>query len=342
MKMVKTNIMELRDQNGDALSNQNCIKDYILTYYAEKFARHEVIECPELFTHNEVFVTPEGNTSLSDIPNEEEVRDAAFSLDGQSSPGPDDISRAFFITYWDIIGEDIVLGRVVLAKSILNSIPIYDMAIYKWPQSLIKEGYAIIQNCIWTRDPSKRKGITLRWEKMCKPIREGGLGIRSLKEVHNAMLCKLNLIFTQMIYAKFHTSYGEMIQYHMNSSVWLGIKFVETINKPFIGWIIGNGKKIDFWRDSWATCTPLREHISLPNHLCKLCTAKVSDFINSDGWNVPSDISLVFLAMGIDITSIPCNPNGKDIQIWKPDIHGEFSVKNAFESTCNRVDTALW
>ncbi|KAF6173572.1 hypothetical protein GIB67_022931 [Kingdonia uniflora] len=95
----------------------------------------------------------------------------------------------------------------------------------------------------------------------------------------------------------------------MSSSVWPGIKFAETINKSFIGWIIGNGKKIDFWRDSWATCTPLREHIDLLNHLWKFCTAKVSDFIQHDGWNVPLDISLALLAMGIYITSIPCNPN---------------------------------
>ncbi|KAF6168678.1 hypothetical protein GIB67_026564 [Kingdonia uniflora] len=145
-----------------------------------------------------------------------------------------------------------------------------------------------------------------------------------------------------MIYAKFHTNSGERIKYHKSSPVRSGIKFAETINKPFIGWIIGNGKKIYFWRDSWAACTSLREHIDLPNHLWKLCTAKVSDYINFDGWNVPSDISLAFLAMGIDITSIPCNPNDEDIQIWKPDIHGKFLVKNAFESTRNRLDTTWW
>ncbi|KAF6134156.1 hypothetical protein GIB67_013553 [Kingdonia uniflora] len=66
-----------------------------------------------------------------------------------------------------------------------------------------------------------------------------------------------------MIYAKFHSKSGERIKYHKSSSVWPGIKFVEPINKPFIRWIIGNGKKINLWRDTWATCTPLREHIDL-------------------------------------------------------------------------------
>ncbi|KAF6153839.1 hypothetical protein GIB67_001072 [Kingdonia uniflora] len=112
-----------------------------------------------------------------------------------------------------------------------------------------------------------------------------------------------------MIYVKFHTKSGDRIKYHKSSFVWPGIKFAELITKPFIGWIIGNGKKINFWRDTWATSIPLREHIDLPNHLWKLCTAKVSDFINPDGCNFPADISLALLAMGIKISSITCNPN---------------------------------
>ncbi|KAF6153505.1 hypothetical protein GIB67_027372, partial [Kingdonia uniflora] len=108
---------------------------------------------------------------------------------------------------------------------------------------------------------------------------------------------------------KFHTKSGDKIKYHKSSSVWPGIKFAEPITKPFIGWIIENGKKIDFWRDTWATSIPLREHIDLPNHLWKRCKAKVNDFINPDGWNFPTDISLALLAMGINISSITCNPN---------------------------------
>ncbi|KAF6164133.1 hypothetical protein GIB67_017717 [Kingdonia uniflora] len=145
-----------------------------------------------------------------------------------------------------------------------------------------------------------------------------------------------------MIYAKLHTKSGERIKYHKNFSVWPGIKFAEPINKSFIRWIIGNVKKIDFWKDTWATCTSLREHIDLPINQWKECTAKVSDFINPDGWKFPTDIFLAFLAMGIDIYSIPCNPNTKYFQIWKLDIHGEFSIKNAFESTHNRLDTSWW
>ncbi|KAF6168095.1 hypothetical protein GIB67_011480 [Kingdonia uniflora] len=139
--------------------------------------------------------------------------------------------------------------------------------------------------------------------------------------------------WAQLLHAKFHTTSGERIQYHKRSSVWPGIKHADDITKPFIGWIIGKGTDIEFWRESWAYDIPLREHIDLPHDLWKKCTARVSDFKNAEGWNFPSDISLVFLAMGIDINNIPCNLSVEDIQIWKPDVHGDFSVKFTFECT---------
>ncbi|KAF6146127.1 hypothetical protein GIB67_015565 [Kingdonia uniflora] len=202
---------------------------------------------------------------------------------------------------------------------------------------------------IVTEDPTKRKGITMRWEKLCKPFNDGGLGIRSLREVNNVMLCKLNWMlnqreetWAQLLHIKFHTISGKRIQYHKRFSIWQGIKHAEGITKPFIGWIIKKGMKIDFWRDSWASDILLREHIDLPRHLWKKCTVRVSNFINVDGWNLPPDISLAFLAMGIDITNIPCNPSVEDIQIWKPEVHGKFSVKNVFVYTRKRLDTAWW
>ncbi|KAF6168730.1 hypothetical protein GIB67_013112 [Kingdonia uniflora] len=65
-------------------------------------------------------------------------------------------------------------------------------------------------------------------------------------------------------------------------------------------WIIGDESNIDFWRDIWATEVPLRELMDLPKNLWKNCTTKLSTFINRDGWNIPEDIKMWLLAMGIN------------------------------------------
>ncbi|KAF9619068.1 hypothetical protein IFM89_005082 [Coptis chinensis] len=81
-------------------------------------------------------------------------------------------------------------GRVVLARHVLNSIPVHNMAIYKWPTSVIKECETIIRNFIWSDNPADRKSFTVSWEKSCKPLEEGGLGLRRLKDINLSMLMK--------------------------------------------------------------------------------------------------------------------------------------------------------
>ncbi|KAF6169772.1 hypothetical protein GIB67_018565 [Kingdonia uniflora] len=144
-------------------------------------------------------------------------------------------------------------------KSILNNIPIHNMTVYKWPRSLIKEGDNILRNYIWTWDPTKRKGMTLKWEKVCKLIKEGGLGVRSLGEVNNAMLCKHHMVFKLgtkdweiFFKSKFSTKSCDTIRYHKLSTIWSGIQTGAAHSKPYVGWLISDGKKIDFWRDTWA------------------------------------------------------------------------------------------
>ncbi|XP_026419849.1 uncharacterized protein LOC113315814 [Papaver somniferum] len=43
--------------------------------------------------------------------------------------------------------------RLTLIKSILCSIPIYKMSVYKWPTSVVKTCEKFIRNFLWTEDP---------------------------------------------------------------------------------------------------------------------------------------------------------------------------------------------
>ncbi|XP_026428320.1 uncharacterized protein LOC113324214 [Papaver somniferum] len=81
--------------------------------------------------------------------------------------------------------------RLVLIKSVLCSIPIYNMAVYKWPSSIIKICERIIRNVLWTGDSEERKYDTLKWSKVCNPYNEGGLGIRRLMVTNKALLMKM-------------------------------------------------------------------------------------------------------------------------------------------------------
>ncbi|XP_026459853.1 uncharacterized protein LOC113360569 [Papaver somniferum] len=69
---------------------------------------------------------------------------------------------------------------LVLIKSVLCSIPMYNMAVYKRPSTVIKICEKIIRNFLWSGDGEVRKSKTLAWKKVCTPLEEGGLAIPRL------------------------------------------------------------------------------------------------------------------------------------------------------------------
>ena len=71
-------------------------------------------------------------------------------------------------------------GRMTLIKSVLSSLPIYHMSIYKVPKKIINSLESIrchFFNCV---DHLSKKPIWIKWEKVLAPIDKGGLGISSL------------------------------------------------------------------------------------------------------------------------------------------------------------------
>ena len=84
-----------------------------------------------------------------------------------------------------------IAGRVQLVKSVVYSMLTYSISIYSWPISLIKELDKCIRNFIWSGDCEIRKLVTVSWFKVCSPIIEGGLGLRSLSTLNEASNLRL-------------------------------------------------------------------------------------------------------------------------------------------------------
>ncbi|KAF6157056.1 hypothetical protein GIB67_041517, partial [Kingdonia uniflora] len=114
---------------------------------------------------------------------------------------------------------------------------------------------------------------------------------------------------------KFSSKSGDTIRYYKPLTLLKGIQTGATFSKPHIGWLIGNGQKIDLWRDTWATDIQLMEYIDMPRRLRKKCKARLNDFINLRGWHFPNDLLLLLLILGINIQNIQCNPNSHDTMI---------------------------
>ncbi|XP_058757247.1 uncharacterized protein LOC131630489 [Vicia villosa] len=77
-------------------------------------------------------------------------------------------------------------GRVLLVKTIIQSMMVHNIAIYDWPSSVIKSIEASSRNFIWSENVDQNKLVIVSWKKCCSKTTEGGLGIISLNHYNKA------------------------------------------------------------------------------------------------------------------------------------------------------------
>ncbi|GKA02292.1 RNA-directed DNA polymerase, eukaryota, reverse transcriptase zinc-binding domain protein [Tanacetum coccineum] len=130
-------------------------------------------------------------------------------------------------------------GRLTLLKSVLTSIPLYHMSIYKVPMGVLKKLESIRRNFFNCTDGSVRKSSWTSWSKVLASKKNGGLGVSSFFAHNRALLFKWVWHF-----------------FTDESSLWSSfIKALFGIHGAlgcFIQKKIGNGEKTLFWDDIWS------------------------------------------------------------------------------------------
>ncbi|XP_022014076.1 uncharacterized protein LOC110913564 [Helianthus annuus] len=81
-------------------------------------------------------------------------------------------------------------GRVVLIKSVLESLPIYFFSIFKVPVKVVVRLESLMKNFLWGGSDEVRKTNWVAWDYVTRSIKFGGLGISKLKTVNDALLVK--------------------------------------------------------------------------------------------------------------------------------------------------------
>ncbi|KAF6141228.1 hypothetical protein GIB67_024312 [Kingdonia uniflora] len=192
-------------------------------------------------------------------------------------------------------------GRVVLVQSVLSSILIYSMGIYKWSASLIKEGERILRNFFWSGEPDSRKACVVAWDKVRKPFKEGGINLRRLKAINQSLMMKLSWNFlnpmdgwSEFMRAKFISKSGNFSRISKGSSIWAGVRGAIEDVRAHSGWVIGDGASIDLWRDNWCSSLFLKDWINDDHIPWNDLHAKLSSIIVEGRWAIPGNLQLLF------------------------------------------------
>ena len=81
-------------------------------------------------------------------------------------------------------------GRLTLVKSVLASLPIYYLSLYKAPVKVLEEIKKIMKNFLWTSSNDIKKIHWVSWGVVSTSKKDGGLGISKMVDVNMALMAK--------------------------------------------------------------------------------------------------------------------------------------------------------
>ncbi|GKU91159.1 hypothetical protein SLEP1_g5069 [Rubroshorea leprosula] len=88
-------------------------------------------------------------------------------------------------------GKHLSIGvRIMLINSVLSSLPVFLMSIYKIPSGIVNSIDKMRRNFLWGGEGEGRKINWVSWERVCKKKEWGGLGVKDMKRFNLALMGK--------------------------------------------------------------------------------------------------------------------------------------------------------
>lgn len=84
-------------------------------------------------------------------------------------------------------------GPLTLIKLTLATLPVYMVALFVAPCSVVNEREMIMRKFLWVSMEEKMKFHILSWDQVCISLTFGGLGIKRLRDINVSLLCKVGM-----------------------------------------------------------------------------------------------------------------------------------------------------
>ncbi|KAK4384582.1 hypothetical protein Sango_3046600 [Sesamum angolense] len=157
-------------------------------------------------------------------------------------------------------------GRVQLIKSVLLSFEVYWAMAFLLPKGVIREIVKSIRTFLWKGNSSSGYP-KVAWGNVCKPIEEGGQGIRDILALNRALMSRhlwsvikheKESIWVEWI-AHYRLRDASIWTVNAKRGAWSWRKMLELRGTllPHIQLKIGTGESFSLWHDPWHNLSPL-------------------------------------------------------------------------------------
>ena len=82
-------------------------------------------------------------------------------------------------------------GRLVMLKTVVQSLPIYRCGVQIPPSSFVRDFDALSRQFLWSGSLLSSKWSLVKWETVCRPKHAGGLGLHLMVLVVTALAAKI-------------------------------------------------------------------------------------------------------------------------------------------------------
>ncbi|RVW55650.1 LINE-1 retrotransposable element ORF2 protein [Vitis vinifera] len=254
-------------------------------------------------------------------------------------------------------------GRLILIKSTMASIPLYQMSLFRMPKLVARRLEKLQRDFLWGGGNLERKVHIVNWKIVCTEKEKGGLGLRKLVPLNKALLgkwiwrfaCEKENLWRQVLVAKYgQEGFGWMTK-KTNGTFGVGV-WKEIMKEKDWCWEnmafrMGNGTRIRFWNDLWCGCTVLSQRFPHLYGMAAHRNGTVEDMWDQNVGQGDWDVRFVrrFNDWELDLvgnllhTLRGFNPTlEEDAVFWKGRKNGKFKVKEAYNlvllgARCSRL-----
>jgi hypothetical protein len=239
--------------------------------------------------------------------------------------------------------------RLVLINSVLSSLPMFMFSFLEIPKWVRKRLDFYRSRFFWQSEEKKRKYRLTKWNIICRPKEQGGLGIEVLDIKNSCLLSKwlfklLNEegVWQQLLYNKYLSQHtlAQVSGKPTDSPFWKGLMRVKEKFFNCGNFVIGRGDTVRFWEDTWLGDSPLAHQYPSLYGIVQRKHVMIDTVLNSTPINVSfrrritgskwlSWIHLCRRLMGISLN------DNQDKFRWTLTRSGIFTVKSMYAKMIN-------
>ncbi|KAH9716124.1 reverse transcriptase domain-containing protein [Citrus sinensis] len=236
-------------------------------------------------------------------------------------------------------------GRITLAQSVLQAIPVYVMQTINLPRSIKLKIDQLCRRFLWSGSAEHQKMSLVSWDMVCTPKSKGGLGFKKLEIMKHALIMKNTWsliteptkLSNQVLLTKYGVQMDEVptsLPTRYGSPLWKAMGNIWEKTRGGIRWNISNGETVRFWGDCWVTSPkPLADFATqpIPNELLNKRTVDFLDEAGNWNWTLFSHLVPNSILLKIAAIHPPTAVFGNDNYFWGSSSNGMFSVRAAYE-----------